>query len=211
MKNNLKNIDSMIFDLDGTLWDSTKEIAYSWSSIIRKYNNDKKDVTVEELKGYMGMTLDEIGNRMFPDMDKLEREKLLKECGDFENEYLIKNVANLFDNLERTLKELSKRYKLLIVSNCQNGYIEAFMKFNNFNKYFLDFECPGRTTLSKAENIKIVIERNNLKNPIYVGDTHMDYEAARKAGIPFIFAKYGFGNVKEYTRAIDKFEELLYL
>ena len=38
MSHNLENIDSIIFDLDGTLWDATKEIANSWSSILSKYN-----------------------------------------------------------------------------------------------------------------------------------------------------------------------------
>ena len=85
------------------------------------------------------------------------------------------------------------------------------MKFYNLDKYFVDFECPGRTNLSKAENIKIVIERNNLKHPVYVGDTQMDCDAAKKAGIPFIYARYGFGNTEEYNHVIDKFEELLSL
>ncbi len=88
--------------------------------------------------------------------------------------------ATLYDKLEDTLKVLSKKYKLFIVSNCQDGYIETFMKFYNLDKYFVDFECPGRTNLSKAENIKIVIERNNLKHPVYVGDTQMDCDAAKK-------------------------------
>lgn len=211
MQNSLKDIDSMIFDLDGTLWDSTKEIASSWSTIISKYDNDKKEVTTEELKGYMGLELEVIGERMFPNMDKKNRDILLRECGEFENQYLMEHGATLYDKLEDTLKVLSKKYKLFIVSNCQDGYIETFMKFYNLDKYFVDFECPGRTNLSKAENIKIVIERNNLKHPVYVGDTQMDCDAAKKAGIPFIYARYGFGNTEEYNHVIDKFEELLSL
>lgn len=211
MKNSLKDIDSMIFDLDGTLWDSTKEIASSWSTILNKYENNKKEVTVDELKGYMGLELKVIGERMFPNMDKEKRDNLLRECGEFENQYLMKHGATLYDNLEDTLKRLSKKYKLFIVSNCQNGYIETFMKFYNFDKYFVDFECPGRTKLSKADNIKIVIERNSLKYPVYVGDTQMDCEAAKNAGVPFIYARYGFGDVKRYNYVIDKFEELINL
>ena len=211
MQNSLKYIDSMIFDLDGTLWDSTKEIAFSWSTIISKYNNSKKEVTTDELKGYMGLELSVIGEKMFPNIDKNKRDILLKECVEFENKYLMEHGATLYDNLEDTLKALSKKYKLFIVSNCQDGYIETFLKFYNLDKYFLDFECPGRTNLSKAENIKIVIERNNLKSPVYIGDTQMDCDAAKKAGIPFIYARYGFGNTEEYDYVIDNFDELLNL
>lgn len=211
MENNLGEIDSIIFDLDGTLWDSTKEVASSWSSVMRKYDNEKKGVTVEELKGYMGLPLDEIRKRMLPHMEETEADKLMKECCEFENQHLIKYGAVLYDKLEETLKELSKKYKLFIVSNCQAGYIEAFLEYNNFNKYFDDFECPGRSNLLKAENISLVIERNNLQNPIYVGDTQTDFDAAKKAGIPFIFAKYGFGNTNDYKYSIDKFDDLLNL
>ncbi|MGL5329193.1 MAG: HAD family hydrolase [Peptostreptococcaceae bacterium] len=211
MKNNIENIDSIIFDLDGTLWDSTEGIAKCWSSVLSKYNYSKKEISVDELKGYMGLQLDEIGRRMLPEVEVKLREKLLKECGEFENKYLLKNGAILYDKLEDTLKDLSSRYKLFIVSNCQDGYIETFLEFYGLDKYFKDFECPGRTSLSKAENIKLVIQRNNLKKSIYVGDTHLDGESARKAGVPFVFAKYGFGDTDKFNHYIDKFEDLLKL
>lgn len=211
MKNKFKDIDSIIFDLDGTLWDSTKGVADSWSEVLSKYNFDRKYVSPDEIKGYMGLTLDEIGRRMMPEIEENTRTKLLEECGKFENKYLIQNGAIIYDKVEHTLKELSKKYKLFIVSNCQDGYIETFLEYNNFHKYFDDFECPGKSNLLKAENIKLIIERNNLKNPIYVGDTQTDCDAAKKAGIPFVFAKYGFGNVNEYEYFIDKFEDLLAL
>ena len=211
MKSKFKNIDSIIFDLDGTLWDSTKGVADSWSEVLSKYNFNKKEVSVDEIKGYMGLTLDEIGRRMMPDIEESIRNKLLEECGKFENKYLIQSGAIIYDNLEDTLKELSKKYKLFIVSNCQDGYIESFLEFSNLDKYFVDFECPGRTNLPKAENIKLVIKRNSLKYPVYVGDTHLDGESARKANIPFVYARYGFGKTKEYNHAINKIEELLEL
>ncbi|MEW8993698.1 HAD family hydrolase [Clostridium sp.] len=76
-------------------------------------------------------------------------------------------------------------------------------------KYFIDFEHPGRTGLTKGENIKLIINRNNLKNPMYVGDTQGDRNAARTAGIPFVYAAYGFGKVEDYDYKIDKFPELI--
>ena len=46
--------DGIIFDLDGTLWDSTAEVAKTWSTIISEYNINRKEVTVEDLKPCMG-------------------------------------------------------------------------------------------------------------------------------------------------------------
>lgn len=119
--------------------------------------------------------------------------------------------GNIYHNAEDVLNVLSKKYKLYIVSNCQDGYIESFYEFHNVEKYFLDYENPGRTGLSKGENINLVIERNNLSNPIYVGDTEGDLNASRYAGIPFVYAKYGFGKVSEYDEVIERFDDLVTL
>lgn len=201
--------DSIIFDLDGTLWDSTAEVAKTWSTIIDKYNLSRKEVTVEDLKPCMGKLLDEIAKILLPDLDEEMQMKIINECCEYENEYLKEYGATLYNKLEETLEKLAKDYKLFIVSNCQDGYIESFFNSHRLDKYFLDYECPGRTGLAKAENIKLVVERNNLKNPVYVGDTQGDANAAKAANVPFIYAKYGFGDVEEFEDKIESFEELL--
>lgn len=201
--------DGIIFDLDGTLWDSTAEVAKTWTSVIAKYNLNRKEVTVEDLKPCMGKLLDEIASILLPELDPKKQMQVIKECCEYENEYLGEYGATLYDKLEDTLKELSKNHKLFIVSNCQDGYIECFFKAHKLDKYFIDYECPGRTGLPKGENIKLIVERNNLKNPVYVGDTQGDANAAKLANVPFIFAKYGFGNVDEFLNSIESFDELL--
>lgn len=201
--------DGIIFDLDGTLWDSTAEVAKTWTSVIAKYNLNRKEVAVEDLKPCMGKLLDEIASILLPELDPKKQMQVIKECCEYENEYLGEYGATLYDKLEDTLKELSKNHKLFIVSNCQDGYIECFFKAHKLDKYFIDYECPGRTGLPKGENIKLIVERNNLKNPVYVGDTQGDANAAKLANVPFIFAKYGFGNVDEFFNSIESFDELL--
>lgn len=201
--------DGIIFDLDGTLWDSTKEVAKTWSMIISKYNLTRKEVTVEDLKPCMGKLLDEIAKILLPDLGEEIQMKIIKECCEFENEYLGEFGATLYNKLEETLENLSKNYKLFIVSNCQDGYIESFFNSHKLDKYFTDYECPGRTGLAKAENIKLVVERNNLKNPVYIGDTQGDANAAKAANVPFIYAEYGFGDVESFEEKIESFEDLL--
>ena len=198
-------MNTVLFDLDGTLWDSTAEVAKTWTSVIAKYNLNRKEVTVEDLKPCMGKLLDEIASILLPELDPKKQMQVIKECCEYENEYLGEYGATLYDKLEDTLKELSKNHKLFIVSNCQ----ECFFKAHKLDKYFIDYECPGRTGLPKGENIKLIVERNNLKNPVYVGDTQGDANAAKLANVPFIFAKYGFGNVDEFFNSIESFDELL--
>ena len=205
------NIDSIIFDLDGTLWNSIEGVCSVWKTVLSKYPNIKKAITPEDIEACMGLQIDEIGKKLFPDLDEDFQMKLMNECCETETVYLGEHGGILFPKLEETLKVLSEKYKLFIVSNCQDGYIECFFKAHKLDKYFDDFECSGATGLSKGENNKIIIERNKLKSPIYVGDTNGDAESAKVAGIPFVYAKYGFGNVEKYDYVIDSFEEILSL
>ncbi|MEG0307195.1 MAG: HAD family hydrolase [Clostridium sp.] len=209
MSNN--KIDSIIFDLDGTMWDSSEQIVDTWNHVRLRYKEIRNEITVEDLKGVMGLQIKDIGKKFFPYLDEEKQAEILKYCCKSECEYLSEHGGKLYDNLEEILEKLSKIYKLFIVSNCQEGYIEAFLHAHKLDKYFIDFEHPGRTGLTKGENIKIVIERNNLKNPIYIGDTDGDCKAAKFAGIPFVYAKYGFGDVKEYDYKIDNLTEILAL
>lgn len=203
------NIDSIIFDLDGTLWNSTGGVLIAWVNTLRNYKDVKRQITKEDLESVMGLQVNEIGEKLFPGLRSDMQAKLLKECCMAECEYLCNYGGILYENLEETLIRLSEKYKLFIVSNCEVGYIESFYEYHKLKKYFCDFENPGRTGLSKGENIKLIMKRNNLKNPVYVGDTTGDLKAAKAAGIPFIYASYGFGKVNEYDYVIDKFEDLL--
>ncbi|GAB3063199.1 HAD family hydrolase [Virgibacillus ainsalahensis] len=204
-------MDSMIFDLDGTLWDSTDTVLLAWNSLMKDYKQIKRDITKEDLQSVMGLQFTEIGKKLFPDLNGQERNRFLEESCLVENTFLGEQGGILFDQVEDVLRILSQKYKLFIVSNCQDGYIEAFYKFHQLEKYFTDYENPGRTGLSKGENIKLIMERNHLTKPVYVGDTEGDRKAAQYAGIPFVYATYGFGQVNEYDYAIETFDELVKL
>lgn len=205
------NIDSIIFDLDGTLWNATEVMLDAWNNTLKQNKAIKEEIKLKDFQSVMGLQIKDIGNKFLPDLDEDNQEKVLKECCSVQCDYLLKHGGILYDKLEETLKELSNQYKLFIVSNCENGYIESFFKFHKLEAYFLDFEHPGRTNLTKGENIKLLVERNNLLSPIYVGDTEGDLKAARFAKIPFVYARYGFGEVEGYDYAIDNFNELLEL
>lgn len=203
-------VDSIIFDMDGTLWDSTPEVALAFKKVLaEKYPEVTDEVTPQRLKSLFGLPLDVIAVKLYASVPEEHAVKVMRDCCEYECEYLAENGARLYEGLTETLEKLSQRYKLFIVSNCQEGYIQCFFKaYPNLAKYFTDYEYPGRTGKFKADNIHLVVERNHLKAPVYVGDTQGDADAAGEAGVPFIFARYGFGNVKEYMAAVDSLLEL---
>ncbi|MEK4406194.1 HAD family hydrolase [Sporosarcina sp. FSL K6-6792] len=204
-------MDSIIFDLDGTLWDSRKTVAKSWSEVVKNSPDGIGEITEEDLKATMGLQIKDIAKIVFGYLDETKQMELILDCCHNERLYLLDEGGQLFPDLEEVLQKLSERYKLFIVSNCQEGYIEAFYEYHGLKKYFLDFENPGRTGLSKGENIQLVIERNQLKSPVYVGDTQSDKDATEYAEVPFVYAAYGFGQVEGFDYKIGKFEELLTL
>jgi phosphoglycolate phosphatase len=198
--------DSIIFDLDGTLWDAVDNILISWNHAIE--GTDIPPITKEALTACMGLKMDAIAERLFGGTDYTYRMTLMEKCSDFELAYLAKHGAKLFNGITELIKTLSKDYKLFICSNCQKGYIECFLDYYDLKKYFTDIECWGNTGLSKGENNKLIIDRNKLKAPIYVGDTDGDRISAEVAGIPFVFAAYGFGSAEKYDYALNSPDEL---
>lgn len=123
------------------------------------------------MNSYMGKTVEQIASIMLPELPLENSVAIVKECCAEQIPSLRKTGGHLYDNLESTLKILSKDYFLGIISNCQCGYIEAFLFAHKLEKYFSDFEMSGRTNLTKGENIKLVMERNGIDNALYLGDT----------------------------------------
>ena len=199
----------IIFDMDGTLWDSAEGVVLSWTEIVHKEYDKERVITTEDIQGVMGRTMDKIADALFPELSKEDRMSLLRKCCNYENEYLRIHGGNLFPELEETLKALQDEYDLYIVSNCQSGYIEAFLEYYGFGHYFKDIECYGNNDLPKSENIKLVVERNSLEKAVYVGDIQGDYDATMAAGLPFIHAAYGFGTINCEVPKIACFKDLL--
>ncbi len=198
---------ALIFDLDGTLWDSSEEVAKSWNEELSK-KGISLNLTGKDLRGYMGKTLEVIGELMLPEIPEERRNNIMRDCCNYEVEYIKKHGALTYPKLKETLTVLRKEYSTIIVSNCQDGYIQCFLEVSGLKEYFDDFECAGRTGLQKGGNIKLVMERGNIDKAFYVGDTAGDLEASEYAGVPFIWAEYGFGEVPRFSEKIERFEEL---
>lgn len=207
-----ERFDSIILDVDGTLWDSTKIVASAWSEAVKKYDGTKMLITADMLKSLFGRPMTEIAEKLFTNHNEKQRLDIMDLCCEYEHEALENNQKDIcYENVIDTIKELSKHKKLFIISNCQSGYIELFLRKTGLGEYITDIECFGNTGKSKGENIVDVIKRNNLKNPVYVGDTKGDCTASGFAEIPFIYAAYGFGDCDSCYMEIQKFSQLLEL
>ena len=206
------NCESLIFDIDGTLWDSRALVAEGFNIQLRREGLAHLCVTAEQLKTLFGKTMTEIADVMLASIPEDRRYGLMERCMETEHVYLRENECRIgYPGVKETLAELAKRYRLFIVSNSQKGYPEMCMEKLGLEAYFQGHMCFGDTGTSKGKTIRALMERHNIENCVYIGDTQGDYEATLEAGIPFIWASYGFGTPENCAARIDAIAELLNL
>ena len=199
----------IIFDMDGTLWDSAAGVAESWNEAILAYGYERKPLTAGDIQSVMGKTMEDIADILFPELNVMQRKELLDLCCRLENDYLRRHGGVLYPDIRKTMEKLKVNYHLYIVSNCQAGYIEAFLDDYKFHDLIEDIECYGNNDKPKGENIALLYQRNNLEDAVYVGDIQGDYDASMSAGVRFIHAGYGFGKVEADVPEIQKFSDLI--
>ncbi len=198
----------LIFDMDGTLWDSSENVAASWNEKLKALGYTDINITQSDIMSVMGLTMDKIADIIFKGFSQKKRMELLEECCENENRYLREHGGILYPDLEKTFIRLKEEYSLYIVSNCQKGYIEAFLEHYGFGKYFDDIECYGNNLKSKGDNIALIAKRNSLDKAFYIGDIQGDYDATMQAGLDFIHAAYGFGSIAQNVPELPEFRQL---
>jgi phosphoglycolate phosphatase len=204
-------IDSIIFDLDGTLWDAADTVSSAWKAAREQVDFEIQEITPEIVRSVAGTQHNLIFPMLFPHLSPEQQQELMEVSGKEEMAHIKRYGGKLYQGLEETLHYLQPKYKLFIVSNCQDGYIEAFLEHHNLKSYFQDHECSGRTGEPKDMNLKTIVERNKLESPVYVGDTQGDFDASAKADVPFIYASYGYREVEQYEHRLEQITDLIKL
>ena len=197
-------------DIDGTLWNTTGVVAKAWNKAIADCGFDAALVNASGLQKEFGKPMNVIADDLWPNLNQEQKNILMEKCCQREQEAIEENQSDItYPEVRETIKKLSDRFDIYIVSNCQSGYIELTMKKNGIESFIRDHECYGDTKKGKADNLRSLVERNHIKAPVYVGDTQGDADACREAGVKFIFASYGFGSVQEFDAKVDAFGQLL--
>ena len=206
------NYESLIFDVDGTLWDSRGLVAEGYNVQLKEEGLEHLFVTVDDLTPLFGKVMTDLADALFGVIPEKERYELMERCMKTENDYLFANECRIgYPKVKETLEALSKKYRLFIVSNSQCGYPELCIEKLGLTDYIEGHMCFGDTGTSKGQTILTLIKKHNIGSCIYIGDTQGDLEACQEAGIPFIFAGYGLGQAESWDARIEKIEDLLEL
>ena len=205
--------ESIIFDIDGTLWDSRALIAEGYNIQLRKEGLHHLQTNENVLLQLFGRTMSDIADNLFPEFTPEERYALMDRCIASEDAYLENHPCDTiaYPDIKTTMEELAKNHRLFIVSNGQKGYPQLAARKLKVDHLIAGYLSYGDTGTHKGETIRILMKDHNIENAVYVGDTQGDYEATVDAGIDFIWADYGFGKPDACVATIHCFQDLLTL
>lgn len=197
--------DALIFDLDGTLWDTTRPVTEAWNQVA-SHRAELPVISEADIQSVMGLPHDEAFERLLGGVKPEQVEEAAQEFYAREVALLQKNY--LYPGVSEGLKALADHYPLYVVSNCETGYLERFMKVSGVGGLFQDAECFGGTRKPKGDNISLILRRNKKSKGAYVGDTAGDQIASRQAGTDFYHVSYGFGSPAQDCLGFDNFPQV---
>lgn len=204
--------ESLIFDIDGTLWDSRALVAEGYNIQLRKEGLSHLHIDAERLKPLFGKVMTAIADELFASIPVPQRYELMERCMDTENRHLEEDPCRIgYPKVRQTLEALAKNHRLFIVSNAQCGYPELCMEKLGLTPFIQGHLCFGDTGTSKGQTIRRLMAEHGIEDCAYIGDTQGDYEATLEAGVPFIWAAYGFGSPEGYAAKIDAITDLMNL
>jgi phosphoglycolate phosphatase len=202
---------TLVFDLDGTLWDTNAVCAIAWNRVVAELGVPFRELTEHDIRLVCGRSHSEAVGIVFDGLDAALIDRICERTMEEDNRLIAQMGGGLFEGVEEGIRVLARALPLMIVSNCQSGYIEVFRATSGLDACFVDHECWGNTGRSKGENLRAIIARNSSERPVFVGDTDGDQTAARENALPFIHAAYGFGKVQGADAVLDRFSDLLAL
>lgn len=201
--------DSIIFDLDGTLWDATEATAEGWNTALSRTDWSDCRVTADDIRGVCGLPFSQCITTLFGHLDDADCH-ILEPLLDNEEKISIEASGGVvFPDVVKGLEQLSGSYALYLVSNCQSWYLQSFWQQYAVEHLFKGQDCYGDSGVGKSEMIRLLVQKHNLLSPIYIGDTEGDQEASHLGGVEFGYAAYGFGGVKKAGLAFNGFRQLV--
>lgn len=201
--------ESVIFDIDGTLWDVREASAASYNRLLAEEGYGHLTVTAEQLLQLFGKTIPEISDILFAEIPAPRRYQLFEACSARAmKDYATDPSLKEYPGVRETMETLAKNHRLFIVSNSEKGYPELTARRLGISHLISGHLCYGDTYQSKGTTIRMLMERYGIENAVYVGDTQGDYLATREAGIPFIWCSYGFGKPDDCYGEIRQFSQL---
>lgn len=212
----MREFETYVFDLDGTLLETLKDLAASTNFALRQY--DMPEHSIEDVRMFVGNGVKKLMERAIP--NGLDNPKFEEVYATFRQHYLNHNldITKPYDGIPELLRELKGRgKKLAIVSN------KFYAATQDLARHF--FPDTIEVAIGERENIKkkpapdTVVEALrqlgvSKEGAVYIGDSDVDIMTAHNSGLPCASVLWGFRD-KEFllehgaTFFAEKPEDLL--
>lgn len=212
----LKNIQTIIFDYDGTLHDSRAnyivafKMAYNY--LIENEKADPREWKDEEITKWLGYSSKDMWGNFMPNLDAEHQATASKIIGETLLEKVLAKESTLYTGALETLDYLrDKGYQLIFLSNCSEKYMNAHQKVFQLNQYFEDMYCTETFDYDAKYKIFELIEKQYKEKFLIVGDRIQDFEISHYHNLVSIGCNYGFGSEEELQQSdlrINAIQEL---
>lgn len=199
--------DSLIFDMDGTLWDATDSYVKCWQIALKKIGYPDI-INRPVLESVMGYEEKQLRAKLFAHYNDAQQTEILEAVKTSQDKHMETFGGQLYEGVSEGMEQLCKHYRLFMLSNCFPNTIYQFLNVTKLSPFIEGHICYGENPVPKSENIKYLTTKYNLKSTAYVGDTNGDRTQAEFAAVPFVYMTYGFDKVDTFYKSFDKFTAL---
>ena len=192
-----------IFDLDGVLIDSKHMMQQAWQVCELEYELTQ---TFDEYFKCIGMPFKDILKTIGIE----DNHNAIKHTYDKASIELMEYCLEFYDDVEDTLKELKKKHKIAVVTSKTAERTKLILDKMNVEFDYVVSPKTGLRGKPAPDQIMFCLAMLNVdpQDAVYVGDMQVDYWASERAGIDFIHATYGYGNVK-CEHSVDQIKQLI--
>lgn len=215
----MKNYDVILFDLDGTLTDSSLGIINSIKYALKKY-----DIIIEDtamIRKFLGPPLHE----SFKEFCGFNDDKVIEAVSFYREYFSTKGILEnqVYYGITNLLEHLVDNGKRLIVATSKpQKYTDRIMEYFDLAEYFAFIAGSNMdgTRSKKADVIKYALQQCNITDmskAVMIGDRKHDIIGAKSVGIDSIGVEYGYGDYDELrssgatyiVKTVDELEQLL--
>ena len=197
----MKNIYTILFDLDGTLVNTAPDLMTAHNHVMKKFGHPEKKMS--DIKTLAGKGAWVMMQRSFKEEIKDEKIKkeMTREFIDFYSKNIDQNSKPLTGTIEFLDWAKNKNISMCVCTNKQERLAIDLLKKLNMIKYFEYIAGSDTFSFNKPDprHLTDVVEiiGGNLKKTIMVGDSEVDANSAHNANLPFVLVKDGYTEKSE--------------